>query len=81
MHRNVNLPAEINGRHGPLGRIGNENASQVRAGFQFKTGSIRWDVAGVGGLERFDPDSGVAIGVTYEFQAFKGGIEPVQIIN
>ncbi|MEJ2111450.1 MAG: hypothetical protein P8Z37_16380 [Acidobacteriota bacterium] len=70
IHHSVNLVAEISGRQGPSGRIGNENLSQVRAGFQFRTGSLRWDVAGIKGLGTFDPDSGVSVGVTYEFQAF-----------
>lgn len=68
--RNVNLVAEVNGRQGPSNRIGNENKSQVRAGIQFMTGNIRWDVGGVAGLMRYDPKSGVVFGLTYEFQAF-----------
>jgi hypothetical protein len=71
LHRSVNLAAEVCGRQGAEGRIGNENLSQFRAGFQFTTGRIRWDVAGVKGLKEFDPDSGIVVGATYEFQAFK----------
>jgi hypothetical protein len=81
LHRSVNLVAEVYGRQGPSGRVGNENTSQLRAGFQFQIGSIRWDVAGIGGLKRFDPESGVVVGVTYEFQAFKRNKERIQIIN
>jgi len=81
LHRRVNFAAEINGRQGPSGRIGNENLSQLRAGFQFQTGSIRWDIAGVRGLGRFDPDSGIAVGVTYEFQAFNRKKDRVKIIK
>ncbi|HYK87513.1 MAG TPA: hypothetical protein VE398_01990 [Acidobacteriota bacterium] len=68
--KNINLVGEINGRQGPPHRIGNENQSVVRGGLQVRTGSIRWDVAGIGGLQNFDPASGVAVGITYEFQAF-----------
>jgi hypothetical protein len=70
LQRSVNLVAEVHGRQGAEGRVGNENLSQMRAGFQFRTGRIRWDIAGIGGLKQYDPDSGVAVGVTYEFQAF-----------
>jgi hypothetical protein len=81
LHRRVNLVAEVYGRQGPSGRIGNENSSQLRAGFQFRTGSIRWDVAGVGGLKQTDPDSGVVIGITYEFQAFKRDKQKTRIVG
>lgn len=70
VHSRMNLVAEINGRQGPSGRLGNENKSQVRAGMQFWTRGIRWDVAGVAGLMHYDAKSGVIIGATYEFQAF-----------
>jgi len=79
VHRSVNLVAEISGRQGPPDRVGNENKSQVRAGIQFWTGRIRWDVGGVAGLKRYDPKSGVIVGMTYEFQAFKKNASPVKI--
>jgi hypothetical protein len=67
--RRLNLTAEINGRWGPV-RQGNEAQSAVRAGAQIWTGHVRWDVAGIAGLKPYDPDSGITIGITYEFQAF-----------
>jgi len=70
LHRAVNLVAEVHGRQGATGRIGNENLSQLRVGFQIRTGRVRWDIAGVRGLKQFDPDSGIVVGATYEFQAF-----------
>jgi len=79
VHRSVNFVAEVNGRQGPPHRIGNENKSQVRAGIQFKTGNIRWDVGGVAGLMHYDAKSGVVFGMTYEFQAFKRIKSPVRI--
>lgn len=81
LHRSVNFVAEVNGRQGASGRIGNENLSQFRAGFQFRTGALRWDVAGVGGLKEFDPDSGVVVGMTYEFQAFNRAEKPIEIVK
>ncbi len=69
--KGVNLVAEVNGRQGPPRRLGNENLSQARAGVQFWTGKIRWDLGAVAGLMKYDPKSGVVVGATYEFQAFK----------
>lgn len=80
LHRSVNLAAEVYGRQGAEGRVGNENLSQLRGGFQFRTGRIRWDIAGVKGLKKYDPDSGVIVGATYEFQAFKRE-NRVRIVN
>lgn len=79
VHHGINLVAEVNGRQGPSGRVGNENKSQVRAGIQFWIGGIRWDLAGVAGLMRFDPKSGIAVGATYEFQAFRRNAAPIKI--
>jgi hypothetical protein len=81
LRRGLNLVAEVSGRQGPSGRVGNENKSQARAGIQFWTGSLRWDVGGVAGLMRYDPKSGVVFGITYEFQGFKRQPSPVKIIH
>jgi hypothetical protein len=79
IHRNINLVAEVSGRQGPPRRVGNENRSQARAGIQFWTGRLRWDVGGVAGLKRYDPKSGVVVGMTYEFQGFKRNASPIKI--
>lgn len=79
VHRRLNFVLEVNGRQGPGGRVGNENKSQARAGIQFWTGAIRWDLGGVAGLTHFDPKSGVVVGATYEFQAFRRNVPPVKI--
>ena len=81
VYRSFDFVAEINGRQGPSGRVGNENKSQVRAGIRFSTGRIRWDLAGVAGLMDFDPKSGIVAGITYEFQGFKREPTPVKIIK
>ncbi len=70
LRRDLNFVAEINGRQGPPRRIGNENRSQARVGVQYWTGRLRWDLGGVAGLMRFDPKSGIVVGMTYEFQGF-----------
>ena len=81
VYRSLDFVAEINGRQGPSGRVGNENKSRVRAGIRFSTGKIRWDVAGMAGLMDFDPKSGIIFGFTYEFQAFKKQNSQVKIIR
>jgi len=81
LYRSFDFVAEINGRQGPSGRVGNENKSRFLGGIRFSTGKIRWDVAGVAGLKDFDPKSGIVIGLTYEFQAFKKQKPPVKIVR
>ncbi len=78
LNQQFNLVSEIYGRQGPA-RLGNENQSQVRAGLQIYTGGLRWDIAGIAGLKQYDPDSGIAVGMTYEFQAFQRKRSPVTI--
>ena len=81
VHRRLNLVAEISGREGPGGRVGNENKSQLRAGIQIWTGAIRWDFGALAGLKHHDPKSGIIVGATYEFQAFNKVGHPVKILN
>jgi hypothetical protein len=69
VHPKLNLVSEINGRNGAQ-RIGNENQSRIRVGAQLRAAGLLWDISGLAGLEKFDADSGVVLGVTYEFQAF-----------
>ncbi len=69
VHRKIHLVGEVHGRQGPE-RLGNESQSQVRLGAQVQAGGLRWDVAGIAGLKRFDPKAGLVVGITYEFQAF-----------
>lgn len=65
----VNLVGEVSGRGGDQGP-GNESGAQARLGVQFWAAGLRWDIAGIAGLEKFDAHSGLTIGLTYEFQAF-----------
>lgn len=69
VRRRVSLLAEVSGREGSE-RIGNERRGQARLGVQIVAAGLRWDVAALAGLRRFDAASGVAFGVTYEVQAF-----------
>jgi len=79
VHPRLSLVAEISGREGPDGRVGNEDKSQFRAGVQFRTGAVRWDLGAVAGLKHYDPRSGIVVGATYEFQAFNRPDRPVRI--
>lgn len=65
----VNLVGEVSGRGGDQ-EPGNESRAQARLGVQFWAAGLRWDIAGIAGLEEFDAHSGLTIGLTYEFQAF-----------
>ncbi len=69
LHPKVNLVGEITGRGGEE-RLGNESQSQARIGLQLYAAGLRWDVAGVAGLEETDANSGFVFGITYEWQAF-----------
>ncbi len=69
VHHHISLAAEVTGRQGPV-RIGNEPQSYARAGVQIHTGVVRWDIAGVAGFKHFDAESGLTLGITYEFQGF-----------
>ena len=75
VHRRVSIFGEIYGRQGPE-RAGNESQSQIRVGAQFSAGGLLWDLAAIAGLKTFDPDSGLALGVTYEFQGFHKNRSP-----
>lgn len=69
IHRQFNIAAEINGRantrsgNAPLGT---ESQSEARLGMQIKAAGLRFDIAGIAGLSKFSPRSGVTFGVTYD---------------
>ena len=63
------LAGEVNGRantrpgNGPLGT---ESQSEARFGMQIRATGLRFDFAGIKGLNSFSPKSGVTVGVTYD---------------
>lgn len=69
MRRNLDLLGDVNGRQGPE-RAGNESRSQARLGVRLRAAGLLWDVAGIAGLGKYDANSGVTVGVTFDFQAF-----------
>ena len=74
----VNLVGEVAGRWStrdvPLDSelVGTGSRSQARLGFQFFAAGLRWDVAGVGGLTRRDPGTGIVLGITKMFNFRRG---------
>ncbi len=70
----LNLVGEINGRENTRGSrvpLGTESQSQGRFGLQLRAARLRWDLAGIKGIGRFSPQSGVTFGVTYDVPVFQ----------
>jgi hypothetical protein len=69
INKQVNLAGEVNGRantrsgRAPFGTEGN---SEARLGLQVKASGLRFDFAGIKGLNNFSPRTGVTFGVTYD---------------
>lgn len=69
---NVNVVGEVNGlhstrKHAPLGT---EDFSAARLGAQIRALGVRLNVAGVFGLSKRAPRTGLVIGITYDWDAF-----------
>ncbi len=69
---NVNLVGEVNGRHSTRKRapLGTEDFSEARIGAQIRALGVRWNVAGAFGLSKNAPKTGLALGITYDWDAF-----------
>ncbi len=69
LNKQFSLAGEVNGRantrpgNGPLGT---EAQSEARLGMQIHASGLRFDFAGIRGLGKFSPKSGVTVGVTYD---------------
>lgn len=69
VNKKFNIAAEINGRantRSGTAPLGTEPYSEFRLGAQIKTSGLRFDVAGIAGLTKFSPRSGITFGVTYD---------------
>lgn len=69
IHKSFNLAAEVNGRantRGGRAPLGTESQSEARLGMQVKASGLRFDFAGIAGLTKFSPRSGITFGVTYD---------------
>ncbi len=62
--RDLEAVADWNGRAGP-GGIGTEEQSLVRLGLRTRTGGLVWDGAVQFGLRNTDPQTGIALGLSY----------------
>jgi hypothetical protein len=69
---NVNLVGEVNGRHSTRKRapLGTEDFSEARIGAQIRALGVRWNAAGIFGLSKNSPKTGLALGITYDWDAF-----------
>ena len=69
---NVNVVGEVNGMHSTRKHapIGTEDFSEARLGAQIRALGLRFNAAGVFGLSKRAPRTGLAIGITYDWDAF-----------
>lgn len=74
VHRRVNLVGEVAGRYSSRSittdLLGTESHSQGRLGIQIRAGGFQWDVAGIGGIQQHDPESGFTFGISRDFRLF-----------
>ena len=74
IHRRVNLVGEVNGLYSSRSindaLIGTQSTGQGRLGLQINLGGFTWDLAGIRGINKYDPRSGFTFGVTKEFHLF-----------
>ncbi|HEX8160925.1 MAG TPA: hypothetical protein VF538_03440 [Pyrinomonadaceae bacterium] len=69
INKQVNLAAEVNGRANTRSGgapVGTEGNSEARLGLQVKASGLRFDFAGIKGLNNLSPRTGVTFGVTYD---------------
>jgi len=72
--KSVNLAGEVFGRwstRSSTAPLGTESLSQLRLGLQINSAGFRWDLAGIAGLTKTSPYSGVTFGITKEFPVFQ----------
>jgi hypothetical protein len=74
IHKRVNIVGEVNGLYADrrinAALIGTQSTGQARFGLQINAGGFTWDLAGIRGLNKYDPRSGFTFGVTKEFHLF-----------
>jgi Putative MetA-pathway of phenol degradation len=72
--RRVDLVGEVNGIYSSRSindaLIGTQSSGQARLGLQIVAGGFTWDLAGVRGINKYDPRSGFVFGVTKDFHLF-----------
>ncbi len=72
--RRVDLVGEVNGLYSSRSindaLIGTQSTGQARVGLQITVGGFTWDLAGVRGLNKYDPRSGFTFGISKDFRLF-----------
>jgi len=74
MSNKVSVATEVFGRwsiRGDSAPLGTESLSQFRLGVQIHGAGFRWDVAGIAGLSKYSPNSGITFGITKDFRLFQ----------
>src|SRR6266702_3656111 len=69
LNRQFSLAGEVNGRANTRpgsGPLGTESQGEARLGMQVRASGLRFDFAGIKGLTKYSPRSGVTVGVTYD---------------
>src|SRR5437762_11638797 len=68
LNRQFNLAGEVNGRVNTRGAapLGTESQGEARLGMQVRASGLRFDFAGIKGLTKLSPRSGLTVGVTYD---------------
>jgi hypothetical protein len=67
--KTFSIVGEVNGRQNTRpgsGPLGTESQGEGRLGVQIRASGLRFDVAGIAGLTKYSPRSGVTVGVTYD---------------
>lgn len=68
----LTLLGEVNGFHSTRTHapLGTEDSSEARLGAQIRALGVRWYAAGIFGLSKRAPKTGLALGITYDWDAF-----------
>jgi len=69
LNRQFSLAGEVNGRANTRpgsGPLGTESQGEARLGMQIRASGLRFDFAGIKGLTKQSPRSGITVGVTYD---------------
>jgi hypothetical protein len=69
LNRQFSFAGEVNGRANTRpgsGPLGTESQGEARLGMQVRASGLRFDFAGIKGLTKLSPRSGLTVGVTYD---------------
>src|SRR6267143_4100646 len=69
LNKQFSLAGEVNGRTNTRpgsGPLGTESQGEARLGMQIRASGLRFDFAGIKGLTKLSPRSGLTVGVTYD---------------